>query len=528
MGDHHEGPFSVGDIDVQVKQGHVTPQHFVWMEGMADWKMMSQIEDFTPTVKVTPPSPPTQSRNGAQVDLGTPSANVGNPELEEPSLVMTAPQTEQVFDQITTAPVVMDEKVFVKEAREKKAEKDEQEKKSNTFLKKLKKNLKFFRFLGSRLFLMLLLSGVLIWAFAAGQIGLIPGMGGVQSSVVSSSKKGLKQAAKWIPGLGNFIWSIPLNDAISEKDFDRLNDAAASNFVRDGIRLEIALERGDSRSPRIFIASNLPDDTILGVYVKGVRGTLLNHFGFTRTLEVKLKNKTAATEPLKFVDGRPIPQGQYIVYVFDGPRQLAGVNAEISNLPRSKFKLPKGIPGGNKTVSSEILFLGGAKDKDYVSRLRKFHQRIRKKARNEIGQLKQFAVTVTSQFQSTNFQFIKISRIRSEKTKNNRWNKFSYKWLSFYRHLTLNFKNWTNDRLTNDYFYSDLHRDLRFLALNLGSLHKFYSEWVVETNPQVRNRLMSEIKKKEKEYRSEQDRLKNRILVAEKNFNAEKFTGRGK
>src|SRR3954467_9410853 len=46
IGDHHEGPFSLEDIQGKMAQGQVTRNSYVWAEGMADWKAMIEMSEF--------------------------------------------------------------------------------------------------------------------------------------------------------------------------------------------------------------------------------------------------------------------------------------------------------------------------------------------------------------------------------------------------------------------------------------------------------------------------------------------------
>jgi hypothetical protein len=46
VGDHHEGPFSIPEMAARQDSGEVTSDSYVWCEGMADWLMLSQVNEL--------------------------------------------------------------------------------------------------------------------------------------------------------------------------------------------------------------------------------------------------------------------------------------------------------------------------------------------------------------------------------------------------------------------------------------------------------------------------------------------------
>ena len=56
VGDHHEGPFSLEDIQGKIGAGVVSTTSFVWAEGMADWKGMTEVPDFESVLSASKPS----------------------------------------------------------------------------------------------------------------------------------------------------------------------------------------------------------------------------------------------------------------------------------------------------------------------------------------------------------------------------------------------------------------------------------------------------------------------------------------
>lgn len=46
VGDHHEGPFSIPEMAARQDSGDITADSYVWCEGMADWLMLSQVNEL--------------------------------------------------------------------------------------------------------------------------------------------------------------------------------------------------------------------------------------------------------------------------------------------------------------------------------------------------------------------------------------------------------------------------------------------------------------------------------------------------
>jgi GYF domain 2 len=70
LGDHHEGPFSLEEIQTKISGGQLTATNYVWADGMADWKMMTEVAVFEPVIKnaqneqAPPPPPPDATSAG--------------------------------------------------------------------------------------------------------------------------------------------------------------------------------------------------------------------------------------------------------------------------------------------------------------------------------------------------------------------------------------------------------------------------------------------------------------------------------
>jgi hypothetical protein len=49
--DHHEGPFSISELQDKMNLGLVTETSFVWADGMQDWEPVTEVEDLSSIFK---------------------------------------------------------------------------------------------------------------------------------------------------------------------------------------------------------------------------------------------------------------------------------------------------------------------------------------------------------------------------------------------------------------------------------------------------------------------------------------------
>ncbi len=58
MNGQQKGPFSVEQLQQMIVSNQITPEHFVWKEGMAGWKKANEVSDLAPLFGSVPPPPP--------------------------------------------------------------------------------------------------------------------------------------------------------------------------------------------------------------------------------------------------------------------------------------------------------------------------------------------------------------------------------------------------------------------------------------------------------------------------------------
>ena len=50
-----QGPFSLGEVIDYIRKGVITPQTYIWKQGMQTWLPAEQVEDLTPELSAIPP-----------------------------------------------------------------------------------------------------------------------------------------------------------------------------------------------------------------------------------------------------------------------------------------------------------------------------------------------------------------------------------------------------------------------------------------------------------------------------------------
>ena len=53
-----QGPFSIGEVMEKMRQGEITPQTYVWKQGMSNWLPAEQVDDLAPAQGSIPPQLP--------------------------------------------------------------------------------------------------------------------------------------------------------------------------------------------------------------------------------------------------------------------------------------------------------------------------------------------------------------------------------------------------------------------------------------------------------------------------------------
>ena len=116
--------------------------------------------------------------------------------------------------------------------------------------------------------------------------------------------------------------------------------------------------------------------------------------------------------------------------------------------------LPAPLPNSVKFVLSKTVFIGGARDDTYLTRLKAFHEKIKQNSEKELVELKQYADTLSLQYQTLTSEFGKV--LRSKKptaAEKNNWKKISAQWLQINGQLEQTIQTWSKETLQNEFYY---------------------------------------------------------------------------
>lgn len=534
LGDHHEGPFTQIEIQEQLAGSKITKEHFVWQEGMADWKALQEVEELLAPPQEPAPSLPHERTappfimEEVPLESSEPSVNVNLedvayggdlPVLEEPSIVATmeAPLIQNNEDPVVDhskviaveTPINFEENPAIRAARKNRVE--------VTGSQAIPRRKSYLRIA----LVLAVLGGMGVYVGA--QINVL-GVDGFKARIVAETRAVIAQLVVYVPQLGKFAWSIPKTEHLSDEDFERLNQTAGLSLATDGPKVAIAVEKGAPRTPRLVVASNLPDGVKITVFVKGVSQTLLNDLHFQKAVEVTLHSHLGISQEIRAENGQALPQGQYAIYAFDSLIQTDTGTEALKSLPVASQQLPDDLPQGRKVVGIQAGFLGGTKDKEYLLRLKKYHETVLLSLKKEVETLKQFQSTLTNQFQSTLFQFQNLSRMKSySATSLNKWKSFSKKWYTFVSHLRKGFDAWTPDYLARKVYFADLHKGVRSYADLVLAFHLEQGKWLAEKNMATRTELMKKLMDQDKVIRDYYKRLQAKESEVEKALSEERL-----
>jgi hypothetical protein len=509
LSDHHEGPFSLSDLQQRMTHGEINPSSYVWAEGMADWKVMTEVEGCRPLLQGngsalnggqdlpaldTPPleqlSSPASS-GAASGDFALELGDQQSPELDlqvnrmangfsappasqeqpEPQIVLASkdiePPTSAAPIQLETqaaAPI----KIEAKRPAPKAAEKTE------TPPTKKRAPLKKGRIV---FFTILLGSAALTSAYFQG--ALDPAL---ENPAVSAALKTanelvqpmLLQLTSKFPALSRWISPIPNLDDVSPAEYEELRNAASANLEREGAKIALAVSNADLTSPVFYVASNLPDKTLINIYIQGVPDTLLNQLSFTNMVQAVIDRKLGKSPAIKLAEMRGLPRGQYEVYAMEADKQPQETNMILAAMqPLAGAKLPAGSNASVRLLASRSVFLGGLKDATYTARLKEYHDKLQQKATSELTEIKQMAMSLETSLTETLTKFKSMRKPARKK----QWEEFTKTWSGFEEQLKGTFAKWTPEILEKEFFYGMLYKMLKETQQAVENVHNIQASF---------------------------------------------------
>ncbi len=493
--DHHEGPFTVEEIWGGISSERFQRTAFVWADGMKDWQPMAQVPEFASepvaeavAVDVAPtpdaeteaviPQPIEAAPVLEQSPTLTPMAEVSEP-------VVNRPQAEDVASTKTTIieignlgddqpsqaniirPAVLGAGAATRPSTQSPGEK-------TPFITPRMKPI----------FLAFAILGVL---FGFERAGL------------------LKRAEDRI---GAIFSTLPPLPDVAPEEYEELKKVAKSS-PSDGPQVALALSKADPLSPIFYVATNLPEGARFEIYIEGVAHRILNTLSYSGKLAVTTNRRLAKSQPLRYADGKPIPRGEYMVYVMEAPTgQPDLVYKELLQLAPIARKLPFHLPQERRLVYSKQIFFG-SKDATYQQRLKEFHDGLVAKAKAELMELDQGLATLESQALVSISAYDRLKRQPIGPRQKQAWNEINQTWRPIQTQIIQRYAGFSADQVKENYFHWNLVTEFIVVEKILSDLHSA-EEKLFTTSADVR-RLQAEVTDLRTQFETRKTALKTAI-----------------
>lgn len=467
IGDHHEGPHSLAEIQGKLADGSVTSSSYVWSEGMGDWKPMSDVAAFASLLGGPPPSsPPVQAPQLVEAPIevdAIPATPALEPANREPSVVLT-PRSD-------SSPAHSDlpvEEAHVPITEEPAAPAPHPKKKRSN----------------RRALIWLVFGAIAAGGFHAYSIGILdpvfknPAVEGALVALQDTLRPIVLPLIPKAPILGQIISPIPKLKDVSPEDLDELRQMAIIDPVGPGPKLGIGLANVSLTAPEFVVSGPLADGTQVEVVVEGISETLLNTMSWSASSKLTFKGRHGQTGPIRSVDSRPVPQGKYYVYVFESEQQSEEAMKALNMISPSTLKINSPlVPQGRRLAQYKIYFLGGTNDASYKERLQEYHTKVTAKAAQEVVNLEQYLQSLSRQAQTTSEKFTALKRPKLTKAQEKSWENFNKDWNNFQSQMDASLQSWTPEVLQNEFFYGMSHQKVVVLAQAIAKLHAVHSAY---------------------------------------------------
>jgi hypothetical protein len=486
MGDHHEGPFSLSEVQVKVAQGVVHSQQYVWCDGMSDWLPMTQVTDFQSLVngKTDHPSvsQPTQTILSPQHEAFKIEPQPDFTESPQPSETLS-PEPALELSAADFEPVLVEEKSLsaipiadVKQEPSPQAPLDvapvaelvaeqpshSQAQSENAAQPKAPSS--------RRSALVLFLIGFVIAGsgYFANQFGLLEG-------VKPHVRPFLRMLGDRVPALGRWISPLPEIPELKPDQITPLELAARAPLRNQGLRVEALLQGGI-----IFVGTNLPEGTNLELVAVGKPETLLNRFKSQFSAQATVARSLGRFLGFKGDDGGPVPIGSYWVYIYESDTQSEPVRSVLVGLAPAAQALPDPVPMGRKVAYQAEFFFGGAEnDPQYRERLSKYHELLREESKTQLEELTQFSSTLSSLFNSAVDKYTALSREPKRTALRKDWDKFYEKFVKMNTQLQETFSKWQPDEKERK-FHGRLYLQTKEASLQLVEMLNFMNGYILQ------------------------------------------------
>lgn len=464
IGDHHEGPFSLADIQGKIGIGQVSSNSYVWEDGMADWKLMTEVSAFGGLL-------------GKGEVIMPPAMAVGGPDLSIDVASIVDDRKEPTHGGGTPAPVLLHDSPEIRVRADESSYFPPIEESLSTPPQK-----RWVKWLKGGLFLALPVAA--IGAYTQGYLDSTINSPAAQTGIQATSeliKPHLLKLAEKYPTLNRWISPIPQLDDVIPEDYEGLRAAASTDLTSGGPKVALALSQATLSKPSFYVSSNLPDGAQFDIFILGVPDSLLNQLSYNSVTRITLSKKLGKSEPLLAADKSGLQPGQYNIFVTETETEPPVIKSILAPLSPANVSLPSSVPKGSKVVATKSYFLGGKKDATYSSRLKEFHDRLRARAEAELIEVKQHLSTLEKQFQSTNAQFNFLRSGKLTPLKKRSWTLFHTQWVEMFGQMKKAFDTWTPTALRNDFFYGMLFQLTQQAGNSVMSVHDLENSFV--SNP---------------------------------------------
>lgn len=549
--DHHEGPFSLAEIQQKMSSGEVQRTQYVWCDGMSDWQMMTAVREFD--ALTTPPLAPEAaplpsfaegsfSKDTLDFELNPAPALENSVSLEIQPTPAQAPAQEPESTRVELQPITQTDTsvalTLEDPAPEVSSTASEPEPKAPLLDAKVELNpdpVPVVRDLGEgfesvssepprsfgflKVFLTLSIVGIGAYGYNAGHLDPVVKNPTFVKFVAASRaiiQPGLSKLAQWIPPLQGIFSPIPDIEGVSPEELSEMRTAASSKTPG---QLGLSLYRDDLLAPTFYVGTNLPNGTSLDITVVGVPDSLLSQTHSITASQGVVDQFVARVESVRQKDGRPLVQGQYFVVVTesDSAKQSPEASAALESLPNSTLLPPadSGITGPKKLVLVKSYFLGGTKDDTYSQRLKEFHEKLTAKSKDELSILKQYRDTLEIQLKDSSKEYEKAKSNKNAKLAAKAWNSFHEKWRRMQSQLEEAFSKFNEALARDEFFHSQLFQQTRTAGDQVSQLHA--AQHALMTNrPKDMAAADAEIAPKQKAAQESMDLLKSKLEETEK------------
>jgi hypothetical protein len=568
INDHHEGPFSMAQLQSKLQTGEVNRTQYVWAEGMPDWQLMTTVRDLDPILTLTaapifaPPAVatyehepsldmsfdeqapieepvlrPAREPGSIRVEVAAPAARpapvvepapvtpilqpreepvalqpapiapiapvapaaqpvqpaapIAEPVLQQPVIQQVSAPVLEAPQPIALEPVVAARQTpqvevppALDELRDERFDSEPSLDSMNQPSKNEGTPQMMFGSVSSdrhrsggflKIFLFLAILGAVAYGYVSGVMDPVLKNPQVVSAAVfvrDVTSPAMTRVAQWVPQLQRWISPIPYLSGVDKAELAELRaNAQRSNPPR----LVLAVDRTDPSSPSFHVSSALPNGTKLDLVLIGTPETLLSQTSLELKATTEIVNRLATFEGLRQLDGRPIAQGEYRVFVMesDSGSQLPEVEAALNELPDSRESIPSdaAISGKRKLFLQKTYFLAGEKDETYSKRVKDFHDRLRTRSADELKELAGIVQTLTLQLTSTIEEHAKISSGKISKSAEKNWNEFHDKWTGQQTQLDTSFAGWAESLAQKEFYHWGLYQMVKQLSERVSQLH---------------------------------------------------------